>query len=125
MMVPTVVLDQLDFFDVHALTQSSPRPDDGERELAAAAKTLWRLSDDASAADEHRAGLPRRALRSARCRGLGAQCAVDAALTRVQGRPAGLSGALIHAPSDSRYRTGRSPPRHDRVATKLMADYDR
>jgi hypothetical protein len=97
LMVPTLVYDQLYSFDVDALLESIPRPDDAEEEqfLAVAEEVLWRIlqiADNAGASDEHRA-LNYLAVRYPALYAKAAEAyAADAALTRVEVRPSRLTG---------------------------------
>jgi PatG C-terminal len=97
LMVPTVVYDQIYSFDVDALLESIPRPDDADEKQfsAIAEEVLWRIlqmADNAGATDEHRAlnylavrypAIYTRAVE---------QYADNATLTRVEVRPSRLSG---------------------------------
>ncbi|HEV7804726.1 MAG TPA: hypothetical protein VGO80_02825 [Solirubrobacteraceae bacterium] len=97
LMVPTVVYDQLYSFDVDALLEAIPRPDDAdEKQFAAVAEELlWRMlqmADNAGATDEHRA-LNYLAVRYPALYATAAeQYIADATLTRVEVRPSRLSG---------------------------------
>jgi hypothetical protein len=97
LMVPTVVYDQLYSFDVDALLESIPRPDDADEKQfsAIAEEVLWRIlqmADNAGATDEHRA-LNYLAVRYPAIYAKAAeQYADDATLTRVEVRPSRLSG---------------------------------
>lgn len=97
LMVPTVVYDQLYSFDVDALLEAIPRPDDADEKQfgAVAEELLWRMlqmADNAGATDEHRA-LNYLAVRYPALYATAAeQYVADAALTRVEVRPSRLSG---------------------------------
>ncbi|MEA2181449.1 MAG: hypothetical protein QOK16_3377 [Solirubrobacteraceae bacterium] len=97
LMVPTVIYDQIYSFDVDALLESIPRPDDAdEKQFAAVAEeVLWRilqLADNAGATDEHRA-LNYLAVRyPALYANAAEQYAHNATLTSVEVRPSRLSG---------------------------------
>lgn len=97
LMVPMVVYDQLYSFDVDALLESIPRPDDADEDQfsAVAEEVLWRIlqiADNAGATDEHRA-LNYLAVRYPAIYTKAAQeYAADATLTRVEVRPSRLSG---------------------------------
>ncbi len=97
LMVPTVVYDQLYSFDVDALLDSIPRPDDADEEQfpAVAEEVLWRmlqLADNAGASDEHRA-LNYLAVRYPAIYAKAAEAyAGNSTLTRVEVRPSRLSG---------------------------------
>lgn len=97
LMVPTVIYDQVYSFDVDALLESIPRPDDAdEKQFAAVAEeVLWRilqLADNAGATDEHRA-LNYLAVRyPALYANAAEQYADNATLTSVEVRPSRLSG---------------------------------
>jgi hypothetical protein len=97
LMVPTVVFEQLYSFDVDALLESIPRPEDADEKqfTAIAEEVLWRmlqLADNAGATDEHRA-LNYLAVRYPAIYAKAAEEYADnAALTRVEVRPSRLSG---------------------------------
>jgi len=97
LMVPMVVYDQLYSFDVDALLESIPRPDDADETQFSviAEEVLWRilqLADNAGASDEHRA-LNYLAVRyPAIYAKAAAEYAANATLTRVDVRPSRLSG---------------------------------
>jgi hypothetical protein len=97
LMVPTVVYDQLYSFDVDALLEAIPVPDDADEKQfrAVAEELLWRMlqmADNAGATDEHRA-LNYLAVRYPALYATAAeQYVADATLTRVEVRPSRLSG---------------------------------
>jgi hypothetical protein len=95
--LPIVIYDQLYSFDIDALLEAIPRPDDANEEqfTAAAEETVWRilqLADNAGATDEHRA-LNYLAVRyPALYATVAEQYAANTALARVEVRPSRLSG---------------------------------
>jgi hypothetical protein len=97
LMVPTVIYDQIYSFDVDALLESIPRPDDADEQqfAAVAEEVLWRvlqLADNAGATAEHRA-LNYLAVRYPALYANAAEhYAHNATLTSVEIKPSRLSG---------------------------------